>query len=259
MMVDHLSYSSITLFLDCPEAWRRKYIAQEPVKTSPPLVFGSAFHNCVETKVANPEKDILSIWGECWPAALKGDDVYWGADTPEQHYNEGVRILSNKAILAEIGKIKPLKLDVGSENERPAIEQLVELRVPGVSVPIIGYIDIVLADGTPADFKTSKASWSDTKASEQMQSLFYIAALNQAGVKVNWKFVHLIFVKTKEPKFQRLEHSHKPAELFFLFRVIQQVWEAIEKESFPLNPGSWRCNATFCDFYQACKGKYMKD
>lgn len=258
-MIDHLSYSSISLFLDCPEAWRRKYIAQEPVRTSPPLVFGSAFHNCVEDKIANPEKDILSIWGDCWPAALEGQDVYWGADTPEQHFNEGVRILSNKAVLDEITKIKPLKLDVGTDTERPAIEQKVELRVPKVGVPIIGYIDVILEDGTPADFKTSKASWSDSKASEQLQSLFYIAALNQMEVTVNWKFAHLIFVKTKEPKFQRLEHRHKPVELFFLFRVIEQVWDAIEKQSFPLHPGSWRCSPNFCDFFQACKGQYMNE
>lgn len=251
-MIEHLSYSSISMFLDCPEAWRRKYIAKEPTKSSPALVFGSAFHNTIETAVAEGKSDLLSIWKAKWPAALEGQDVYWGADNPEQHFNEGVRLLSNKTIQEEISKIKPGKDEYG-----PQIERRVELQVPGVPVPVIGYIDIILEDGTPADLKTSKTSWSDSKASDSLQSLFYLAALNQAGVKINWKFKHLIFVKTKEPKFQTLEHAHKPGELFFLFEVVKQVWNAIEKETFPLNPGSWKCSPAYCDFFANCRGKFQ--
>lgn len=251
-MIDHLSYSSITTFLDCPENWRRHYIAKEPTKSSPALVFGSAIHGTIETAVAEGNPDLLSIWGAKWPAALEGQNVYWGAETPEQHFNEGVRILSNKVIREELAKIKPAMM-----GDRPAIEQKVELRVPGVSVPVIGYIDIILEDGTPADFKTSKASWTDAKASDSLQSLFYLAALNQAGFEINWKFKHLVIVKTKEPKFQTLEHMHTPSELFFLFRVISNVWAAIEKEAFPLNPGSWKCNPQYCDYFADCRGKYQ--
>jgi hypothetical protein len=63
-------------------------------------------------------------------------------------------------------------------------------------------------------------------------------------------------VKTKEPKVQVLENVHKPAELFFLFRVVAEVWRGIEREVFPLNPGSWKCGPVFCDFWAGCRGKY---
>lgn len=251
-MIDHLSYSSITAYLDCPENWQRKYIAKEPTKSSPALVFGSAFHGTVEELAANPQGDVLSIWKEAWNKALTGQEIFWGADSPEETFNDGVRMFSNPALLAEIAKIKP-----GSDEHGLKIERKVELNVPGVPVPIIGYIDIILDDGTPADFKTSARSWTDDKAQESLQSLFYLAALNQAGVDVNWKFKHIIFVKTKEPKVQVLEHSHKVGELFFLFELIKRVWTGIEKEVFPMNPSTWKCNEKYCDFYANCRGKFQ--
>lgn len=250
-MIDHLSYSSITAYLDCPENWRRKYIAKEITQSSPALVFDSAFHGTIEQLVQQPDADVLSIWGEAWTKALEGQTIFWGIDTPEAICNDGIRMFSNPALLAAIREIRP-QVDA----DGPRIERRVELHVPGVSVPVIGYIDIVLQDGTPADFKTSSKSWSDDKAADSLQSLFYLGALNQAGEKINWKFKHLVFVKTKEPKVQFFEHSHKPGELFFLFDLIQRVWRGIEHEVFPMNPGTWKCSEKYCDFYANCRGKY---
>ena len=249
--INHLSYSSITVYLDCPENWRRKYIAKEPTQSSPALVFGSAFHGTIEKLVVNPDLEPLSMWGEAWGKALEGQQVFWGSDTPDEIYNDGVRMFSDRALLEEVYKIKP-----GKDESGPKIERKVELRVPGVPVPVIGYIDVILEDGTPADFKTSARSWSDDKAQDSLQSLFYLAALNQSGVNINWKFQHIIFVKTKVPKVQIIEHSHKPGELFFLFEIIKRVWEGITRNVYPLNPTTWKCNPKYCDFYADCRGKY---
>lgn len=266
MELDHLSYSSISAYLDCPENWRRKYIAKEPTQSSPALAFGSAFHGTIEKLVVNqtPEINPLSIYPEhaiyheksLWQIefekATTGQSIFWGLDTPEAIYNDGIRMFSNPLILSELKKIAP-----GIDEQGHKIERQVELRVPGVPVPIIGYIDIILDDGTPADFKTSAKSWTDDKAQESLQSLFYLAAMNQMGIPVNWKFKHIVFVKTKEPKVQMLEHSHKPGELFFLFDLISRVWRGIEHEVFPMNPGTWKCSEKYCDFWGDCRGKYQ--
>jgi hypothetical protein len=253
-MPDHLSYSSISLYLDCPEAWRRKYIANEPTKTSTALAFGSAFHETVESLVADPESkyEFLPIWREKFTKQFATKIDMEESETQEQHFNEGIRLLTFDAIKSQILSIKPAK----DENGKALIEQKVELRVPGVSLPVIGYIDIVLHDGTPADFKTSAKSWSENQAAGSLQTLFYLAALNQMGREVNWRFQHIIFVKTKTPQIQVMEHTHQPSELFFLFDVIKRVWDGISKEVFVLNPTSWKCSPKYCDFYLNCKGKY---
>jgi hypothetical protein len=253
-MIDHLSYSSITTFLECGENWRRKYILKEPTKSSPALVFGSAFHGSVEGALTpGNQTPILDLWSANWAKAIEKENVFWGADTPEQHYNEGVRLLSHKTITDAIAGIK-----VGIDEAGPKIERKVELHVPGVPIPVIGYIDLILDDGTPADLKTSSRSWTEDKASDSLQGLFYLAALNQAGIQTSGKFTHIVFVKTKEPKVQILENIHGSKELFFLFEIIKRIWLSIQFDNFPINPTGWICSDQYCDFYANCKGRYYE-
>lgn len=259
--VEHLSYSSISMYLDCPEAWRRKYVLGEPTKKSTALAFGSAWHGALEriVQLNNPNLPAPNNpdnWNELWVEefgkAFTADVPFEAGETPEHYCNEGIRLLNHAGISQTILNIRAKYDDDGA-----MIERKVELHVPNVSVPVIGYIDIVLEDGTPADFKTSSKSWTDNQASNSLQTLFYLAALNQAGVEINWKFKHFIFVKTKTPQVQVLEHSHKPGELFFLFELIRRVWEGISREVFPINPTTWRCNSHWCDFFENCRGKYL--
>lgn len=253
-MLEHLSYSSITLYLDCPEAWRRKYIAQEPTKSSPALVFGSAFHGAVEAylKEAGPGKPV-DFWAAAWAQANERAEGAWELETPEPHYNEGLRILGQPIVEAAVKA-----LTVRSDDQGLLIERKVELHVPGVPIPVIGYIDLVTADGVPCDLKTSKASWPEAKASDSLQGLFYLAALNQAGQHWHgWRFRHVVFVKTKEPKVQALQTAHRPGEIFFLFRLIKDVWQCIERAAFPVNPTSWKCSPQYCDFWAKCRGRYV--
>ena len=253
--LDHLSYSSISLYLSCPEAWRRKYVENEPTIASPALVFGSAIHNTVEEYIAGDHNGtIVDLWSMHWENALKRDTVEWGSSTPEHHFNEGYRILRDESIVDELSNIKVQRDADGIA----AVEKKVELNVPGVPLPMIGYIDIITEDGIPGDFKTSARSWSANKAANEMQPLFYLAALNQLGIAVpEWKFRHYTIVKTKTPKFEMFETIHSPKELVFLFGMIKQVWHAIESEAFPPNPTGWKCNAQYCDFYANCRGKYL--
>ena len=240
------------MYLACPESWRRKYIANEPTYTTPALVFGSAIHGAIEKHVTG-EGALLDLWGQSWTKATEGQTVAWGIDTPEQHYNEGLRILGNEQIAYNLACLKP-----GQDDQGWLIERKVELRVPGVPIPIIGYIDIITEDGIPGDFKTSSKSWTNDRAANEMQPLFYLAALNQAGHTVpDWKFRHYTVVKTKTPKFESFEVSRKPGEVFFLFQMIRQIWTAIEREVFPPNPSGWKCSPEYCDFWAACRGRWL--
>jgi len=250
-VIDHLSYSSISMFLDCPESWRRKYVAKEPTASSPALVFGSAFHSAVEEELVTGQPAVEN-WVTAWPKALERDQVDWGFDTPEVHFNDGIRLLSNEGVAAAIAGLHARKDETG-----PMVERKVTLSVPGVPVPVIGYIDFIAADGVPCDLKTSARSWTADKASDSLQGLFYLAALNQAGMNFHgWKFRHVVFVKTKEPKVQVMETLHRPGELLFLFKVVRSVWTGIDAGVFPLNPASWKCGPVYCDFWQKCRGRY---
>jgi len=256
--IQYLSYSSINLFLTCGEAWRRKYIEREPQSTTPALLFGSALHNTIEQHIAyraeGKEEPILTMWRTFWNGAVEREiECEWGADTPEQHYNEGIRLLSNPDLQQMVNRLTPLRDDSGLFMERK-----IELRVPGVPVPIIGYIDIVTNDGIPGDFKTSAQQWSNEKARAELQPLTYLAALNQMGRNVpGLRFRHYVMTKTKVPKVQVIETQHTWDSIFWFYGLVQQVWRAIESESFVVNPHAWFCGPRFCNAWSKCRGKGM--
>lgn len=259
--ITYLSYSSINLFLTCSHAWKLKYIAKEPQISTPSLVFGSAIHNAIEYYIGT-RADSTAIkpdspanyWRGHWDMAVEREpNCEWGADTPEQHFNEGIRLLSNPDLQQMLNRLTPLRDEQGLFMERK-----IELRVPSVPVPIIGFIDIVTNDGVPGDFKTSAQQWSQSKAAAELQPLFYLAALNQLGRNSpGLRFRHYVIVKTKEPKVQMFETSHTWDSIFWLYSLIQQVWRAIESESFVVNPNAWMCGPKWCGAWSRCRGRGM--
>lgn len=256
-MIEHLSYSSITSYLTCSRNWRYHYVDKLPEATTPALMFGSAIHNTVEALITantqgenavNPVESFTKSFAE---KIAETEIIDWQDTSEGDQLRLATKILNTPEIVSELNA---LRAKVDSDGV-PMIERKVELSVPGVDVPVIGYIDIILDDGTPADFKTASRAWSQLQADNSMQSLFYIAALNQAGEDVNWKFKHLVITKTLSPKFQCLEHSHAPKEIFFLFDLIQSVWSGIQNEVFVPNPDAWKCSPCWCSFFNNCRGK----
>lgn len=256
-MLDHLSYSSISAYLTCGRHWQYRYVEQAPALTSTNLLLGSAVHGAIESYITAPNVPInaadlmVNLWRESWSKQLTANEgrVDWGTDTPEALANQGLKMLTHPDTLVALDGLTPLGLEW--------IEKRVELYVPGVPVPVVGYIDIVTEDGVPGDFKTSARSWSDDKATAETQPLFYLAALNQAGYRLNpdWRFRHYVFVKTKEPKVQIIEHGHKPSQLFWLFEMIRSVWQAIDAGVYPLNPTGWKCAPGYCEYWTRCRGR----
>jgi hypothetical protein len=256
--IDHLSYSSINTWLMCPRSWRFHYLDQIETPTSSALIFGSAFHEVLEehvkTAFSSGRMPIAKRWAYHWQARLdqnEGRGIDWGNDTPESLNNQGVKMFSDPDIETLVDSLKPLVIE-----EQPQIEKYVTLTVPGVPVPLVGYIDMIESDGVPCDFKTSARSWSQSQAENEMQPVFYLAALNQAGHDGNsdLAFRHYVFVKNKVPKIQIWETARTVQDLFWLFGLISDVWKGIDRGVFPPNPGTWKCSPKYCEYWGICRG-----
>jgi len=279
MMRDHLSYSSINTYHLCPRSWRLRYIDKVKTPSASALVFGGAFHDTLEAAISalaqgkvNPSETawLLKLWSEKWQAKIAQEQVAWGDDSPEELAALGARMLGNKLEVSGSGpnrvetmpqllsKIVPMMVDMKPDfaGVEPAIERKIELRVPGVSVPVIGYIDIICADGVPGDFKTSAKAWYADKAHEDLQPTYYLAALAQMGQPVpDNKFRYYVFTKAKQPKAQIIETKRTPSQLLWLFEVIAETWQAIQANAFPPNPCTWKCSPQFCEFFSLCRGR----
>jgi hypothetical protein len=254
--LDHLSYSSLNTYLLCGHAWKLHYVDQVPTPTATALIMGSAFHDVAESyiKTGAPLED---LWRQSLDKQLERNaDIAWGdgldpAMGQSAMNDDGLRMVKAKPVAAMLAMIRG-----NFDAETCVIEKRVELRVPGVAVPIIGYIDVITKDGIPGDFKTAARMWSDGKADEELQPLFYLAALNQEGREVpGGTFRHYVFTKTAKPDAKMFEVQHKFSEVFWLFQMIQAAWRGIEAEAFPMNPTSWKCGPKYCEYYGMCRGK----
>ncbi len=245
-MIEHLSVSSITKYLACPRSWKYKYLEKQPERKSSALAFGSAFHESIENYVTRKsDVNILDLWSAAWGKQSEKVTLDLG-DTPESMHNEGVRMFSSPKIMYELSAIK----------EPRSIELPVKLTVPGVPMPIIGYIDVITADGVAGDFKTSKSKWPEDKAANSLQPLFYLAALKQMGIETPMKFRHYVFIKTKEPNTQVIETEFKSSQILFLFSLIQNVWKSIDAGAFHESPDGWLCSPDYCDYWKLCRGRF---
>lgn len=251
-MIEHLSYSSISKYLTCAASWRFHYLDKIPSAPSPALAFGSAWHGTVESLITSPG-DPGEVFRANLNKALEKEQVSFGLDEgPETLLEDGLNMLKSGDVLQAIQAIKPKRNGSGYEIEKP-----VRLSVPGVPVPMIGFIDVITEDNVPGDIKTSSRSWTGDQALKEMQPLFYLAALNQAGIPTpGLRFRHYVFVKTKTPKVQVIETAYKFSGMIFLFQMITKVWRGIELGIFPENPAAWMCTPGTCDFWKVCRGKY---
>lgn len=250
--LDHLSYSSISSYLLCGEAWRRRYIVNEPAPVSDNLVLGSAFHGAVESYLKGAP-DLEAAYEQAWSQQLERDqNIAWESGCPGPTHDTGLRMVKAKPVHKMLDDIK-----ANFDSEHGLIERRVELHVPGVPVPIIGYIDVITRDGVPGDFKTASRMWADGKAGDELQPLFYLAALNQEGILVpDWTFRHYVVSKAQSPTAKVFEVKRKPSEVFGLFEIIRRAWQAIEAKAYLMQTDTWKCSPKYCEYWDKCRAQY---
>lgn len=253
--LEHLSYSSIALWLECPRKFRFRYLDRLPSPTTPSLAFGSAFHSTVARVLcewyAGNTPDLPSVWSEEWTKTLESSNIEWDGELPEQVVNDGIRLFGHRETQDVLARLHPYEDQYGL-----FVERRIELHVPGVPVPVIGFVDLLTADGLVHDFKTASRAWTQEQAEQEAQPLYYLAALNQAGIPHRvGQFRHVVLVKTRTPQVLQLDSLHHPSEMFWLFDVIRCVWGAIERELFPPNPKACFGWGRRCEFYQQCRGR----
>jgi hypothetical protein len=174
--ISHLSASSLRLLRVCPEAWRRRYILGERERPGEALVLGKAVHSALEhthrQKVDShedlPIPEVVEYYNDlAWPEAVAEHEegVRWDSN-PDVPRNDGARILH--AYHAAVSpRIQPI-----------AVEKKIEFLVPGVPVPIWGFVDVEEQQNV-IDLKTSKSVTRKPDANWRMQGMLYSGHLGK--------------------------------------------------------------------------------
>jgi hypothetical protein len=143
--IKHLSPSSIKKFLTCPEQWRKHYLHHESEPVGYYLFQGSVNHRTIDWGLRQkmngdrlPEvKEILERFDHEWTTELAerggASEIVWRGTNPSEAKKETAGLV--RAYLPIAQTLNPI-----------ALEEMWRVDVPLVPVPLLGKIDIELAD-----------------------------------------------------------------------------------------------------------------
>lgn len=150
--LEHLSASSITKFLRCPRMWQDEYIFGNRGPSNSSLIIGSAVHLTLskilraDKRVMTFEEDWRDVIEEAQPSeyrsdVLPRDSIVW-KDPPDRAYNIALKHVYDYYEL------------VGKHLVVTETEKEIAIEVPGVPIPVIGFVDVV-CPGRIIDVKTT--------------------------------------------------------------------------------------------------------
>jgi hypothetical protein len=223
-IVDHLSYSSVMLWHWCPRQWWLKYAKGIVSPGSPALIFGSAMHEAIQTALLAHEP--ISTHAYNFPTIL--EKVLEEREISLTKFEiEELQALGDSIMKDPMSEMLLHSIRVSNPDN---IERRMSFEVPGVPVPVIGYIDIIDDRGFPYDIKTSRWSWSQERAEEEAQPDFYLTAMELAGIpsKDN-KFSYIIVMKSDPPSTYILD-TYREGYKERVFKLVQDMWEGYQRK-----------------------------
>ena len=250
----HLSASSIGEYVECSLLYKFGRIDKLPMEhRAETLEFGTCIHRVLEqyysAKMIGEKmllKDVHQIFDNTWTAIAKdNDDIRYNGD----HDFKALLMYGKDLLTAWYNKLPDDGFTI------LAIEEAFSFKLPGVSIPIIGAMDLVEEDSTGTiiitDFKTSGRAYSKDEVDQNQQlTMYQIAAKNNgyADREILLRFDTLI--KTKTPKFEQYWTTRSQIDERRLIKKAAQVWDGISKGVFVANDTSWKCKG--CAYKQAC-------
>lgn len=167
--IEHLSATSLALAINCPEAYRRRYILHEHDRYSGDQFLGSVDHAAHEANLRQkitsgedlPLDEIKKAYIDSWTERIdeEGEPNWNGAD-PGDMYERGL-----KAVELYHRVVSPTIQPIG-------VEERFDFRLPDIPYPIIGFLDVITKDRV-IDRKTSKNKLSKPKPAWRFQAKIY--------------------------------------------------------------------------------------
>lgn len=232
-----LSHSSLTLYGECPQKYKFKYIDKIPEKPKHFFSFGNSVHQALEyfyggkNLPAPTLEELLAYYREHWLSAGYRDEAQ-----EAEYFEDGKEILT-KFYRKHI-----------AEFEFPYfVEYNFELAVDGV--PVTGKIDRIdkLADGRLSimDYKTGKALAAGRVVTDGQLTMYQMACEQLLGAAVaRLSFYHLPSLK------EQVVERHSADLVQGLRRRIVAAAESITNGAFDPKPDEKKCY--WCDYKPIC-------
>jgi RecB family exonuclease len=257
---DHLSWSGIETYRQCPAKFRFRYIEQAPAEFTPSsLAFGSAFHRVfehvqqarMEGLPVPSEGDLMDAFDLGWQETTK--------DNPPVKFNKAEDLNSLHDLATRmIASYRRFALDEPPGGCIVAIEESERFRILPDVPPIEMRLDLAEIRGDDlivADLKTSKSVWNEQKARDNLPQLVLYAVglmplVRDLGVtRVIPRFI--VVSKAKKPKVQIVQPKATQDDVQKLRHRVADVWAAVQAGVFVKHEG-WQCSQ--CPYRDRCLG-----
>ncbi len=232
-----LSHSSISLYEECPQKYKFRYIDRVPEKPKYFFSFGSSVHEALEffygvkTLPAPTLEEVLGYYREHWISAGYKDNIQ-----EQEYFANGEDILK-----------RFYQKHIADFQIPFFVEYKFDFKIN--EVPITGRIDRI--DKTPdgklwvTDYKTGKALEKERVLTDGQLTLYQIACEELLGAPVSrLSFYHLPTLK------EQVIERHSEDIVSDLRKKITRVASSISKELFEPTPAEQKCR--WCDYKPLC-------
>jgi len=256
-----ISKSQIQTYLICPRKFWFQYFpvtGATPEFTPASLPFGAALHAAIATfyrsvKETGAKPGLASVTHEFeveWEKEVSGRRVSFQGNTSIDSH-----LVLGRALLQKFyEEVHPRNVE--------GVEYPFAVTLPNpntgdpLDVSLVGVIDLIESDDEGnliiAELKTSSKRYAESQGENQLDGMIYVYAKDQLGFRTTSAETLIrydVLVKTKSPAFQQIYFNKTPQNFGRLARWIQEVLQAIERESFFPNFG-WTCHN--CQFRSRC-------
>lgn len=252
---DSLSVTQLNLYLMCPLKFRFQYVDRLPKPFKPvALVFGGAIHSAIEwwhrkrMESYDPEpKEVVRIFRADFNAQKTGNITYKNGDSEEDITDKGSRMLAVYIREYRGGPVRQIEL--------PFRVPLIDKETgEALDLPLDGYIDLVEADGTVVELKTSGKAFSPTDISQHLQLTGYSYAYEQLyGRPAKLRLDCL--TKTRNPALLTYDAVRTSDDHVRFFHIAKTVVSAAKARQYYPRSG-WQC--ADCEYFANCQ-KWRSD
>lgn len=253
---DHFSFSSMTTAQQCLLKWKYHYIdSAAPEFLSSSLLFGIAIHSAVQsahqTRLNGRQPGIQTVmdaYEKSWKETAGNQDIRFGKNEDAAKLRDMAKSLFGQFMeQVEPGLDRIL-----------AIEEQVSLKIPGMSVPVVGRLDLLTETEDHlivVDHKTARNSFTDKVPVAAAQLALYAKAMKPVARQLRkpQKGRFVVFRKLKAPKIEVVDVPIRDTERSGAVAMVRSWWRLIEVASkasaFPKNPGPF-CKA--CEYRIRC-------
>jgi hypothetical protein len=273
----HLSPSSYSLWVSCPEAWRRRYIKGEKPPPTGSMFLGSrvddalsAYHRRILEHGDRLALDqVLDVYREHWAAELEAEQGKQGVNWEEELSERAAFELGRQALELAMAELVP---HLGDPVD---VQRRLEYSVaPDLEWTILCYLDLETLRAGPGgeqspmvvDFKVKNSLISQDQADSDPQAGLYLAGRWLEDYPAS----ELCFAQIAKPgkRRKRMAASLVPTSrtagqlrgvLARLALAASQIAACYERYGPDqawgfADPSSWKCSARYCHAWASCPG-----